>query len=145
MTDKRKENKVDDVLIPEKIKVHVGQNAYFVEEMARKKYKALFGILSKVVEDIGAENIDLDFEKEGAMLDLFNYLSDDVLLEIYHIQLEIPKENIEKHLKMAQEVELFSAIYKVNRINEVLENFTNLVGVIKWPKKIQNMIQRFRK
>lgn len=143
--NEKETNKVDDVLIPDHIMVEIGEKKYKVEELPRKEYKKLFSVLSKVVEDINKGNVDIDFLNSKNSMDLFTYLSDDVLLEIYHIQLGIPKKTIEKHIKMAQEVALFAAIYQVNRINDVLANFTNLVGIIKWPDKVMNLIQRFRK
>jgi len=126
------ENKVDDVLIPDEIEMEIGDEDVLITELPRKKYKKLMKVLGKVVKDIDSGNLDFDLDEiENEIEGLLFYLADDVLLEIYEIATDLEQQFLEENLTMSKEIELFTAIFKVNRVGEIIKNLQSLAGVIK--------------
>ena len=117
------ENKVDDVLIPEEVEIEIGDKKVVITELPRKKYKKLFSVLSGVIEDIDAFEIE---DTEDEIMSLFSYLADDVLLEIYSIATGLNTEFLEDNLTLSTEIELFVAICEVNRIGQIVKNLKKL-------------------
>lgn len=136
------ENKVDDVLIPDEVEMTIGDKDVLVTELPRKKYKKLMKVLGKVVKDIDSGNLDFDLENiENEIEGLLLYLSDDVLLEIYEIATGLDKEFLDDNLTLSKEIELFTAIFKVNRVGEIVKNLQTLAGVM---KPVKGIMKRLR-
>lgn len=126
------ENRVDDVLIPDEVEMEIGDEDVLITELPRKKYKKLMKVLGKVVKDIDSGNLDFDLENiENEIEGLLLYLSDDVLLEIYTVATGLAKEFLEENLTMSKEIKLFAAIFKVNRVEEIIKNLQSLAGVMR--------------
>lgn len=138
-------NKTDDVLIPEEIKVMIGKEEVLITELPRKEYKKLYGIFGKVVEDLMEGNVieiedlqNIDNDISG----ILQYLGEDVLLEIEAIGSRKDPEWIENNIVMRQELLLVEAIYKVNHVGEIIENFIRLAKKIPILSKIINKYQK---
>lgn len=119
-------DKVNDVLLPESQEIYIGKEKIIIEELPRDKYGKLAEVIGNSLEKL-AVGTDFEIDDFGQ---LFKFISDDVLLDIYAIQTGKEKEWLNKNLRLRQEVALMKAIYEVNRLDEVVKNFMPLVRSI---------------
>ena len=121
-------SKTDEVLMPEKREVYVGEEKFEIGPLVRAKYQKLIYVFVELVINLDDEILDNAEENIGQLISV---VSEDALMQLYEVVLEKDQEWINNNMLMNQELELFRAIIELNDIESLVENFTRTLKLVK--------------
>lgn len=131
-------SEVDNILVPDKKEVVVGEEKFEISALVRAKYGKLIKVFAEMLLNMDQEILE---NAEDNVADFIAVLSDEALIELYKVVLDKSEDWINNNMTLPQEVKLFEIILEVNDADSIIRNFTQVLQRTKMLKLKEKMTQ----